>query len=351
MGLVNNPANGTRRVAPGAYQVAMSASVPFAVSVAMAVYNGAQYLSAQLESIAGQTRPPDELVITDNTSADATPHIVEAFADKVRFPVVFRVNERNLGVAKNFERAISYCSGNIVFLADADDVWMPQKIERQLAPFLTSDEVVLVLSDRELVNSRLEPLGRTWCQITRCGPRTHRQIEQGKFSALLRTQLSGNAMAFRGNLKKVLLPMGVDDWHDYWLGILAASFGRTAFIAEPLVKYRIHDNQNSGMKMAMMSRSSQLRRRFATRASLDESMLGVRILEQLLKVKQSNGDRIADVAAWAGHQVSRIGFDSAETSRFRAIVAELVSARYSRYASGILSAVKDLVTVKRDGHH
>jgi glycosyltransferase involved in cell wall biosynthesis len=61
----------------------MSASAPFAVSVAVAVYNGEQYLSAQLESIAGQTRPPDELVITDNTSNDATPPIVAAFADKV----------------------------------------------------------------------------------------------------------------------------------------------------------------------------------------------------------------------------------------------------------------------------
>jgi glycosyltransferase involved in cell wall biosynthesis len=329
----------------------MSASAPFAVSVAMAVYNGEQYLSAQLESIAGQTRPPDELVITDNTSNDATPSIVAAFADKVQFRVVFRVNDRNLGVAKNFERAISYCTGDIIFLADADDVWVPHKIERQMAPFLTSDEVVLVLSDRELVNSRLEPLGQTWCQLTKCGPRAHRQIEQGKFSALLRTQLSGNSMAFRATLKKLLLPMEVDDWHDYWLGILAASFGKTVFIAEPLVKYRLHDNQNSGMKMAMMSRSSQLRHRFATTASLDESMLGVRILEKLLELKPSDADRIADVAAWAGHQVSRLGFASPETSRFRAIVGELVSARYSRYASGIFSAVKDLVPVRRNGRH
>ena len=76
-------------------------------SVAMCTYNGARFVGGQLESIAAQTRPPDELVVCDDRSSDETVSAVERFAREATFPVRLSVNERNLGSTKNFERAIS----------------------------------------------------------------------------------------------------------------------------------------------------------------------------------------------------------------------------------------------------
>src|ERR687885_1327551 len=98
------------------------------VSVAMCTYNGAAFLREQLQSLAAQARTPDELVVCDDASADATVRVVREFAAAAPFPVRLTVNERNLGSTKNFERAISLCAGDLVALSDQDDLWLPAKL-------------------------------------------------------------------------------------------------------------------------------------------------------------------------------------------------------------------------------
>src|SRR5579862_2176323 len=112
------------------------------ISVAMCTFNGERFVSAQLESIATQSRPPDEVVICDDGSSDGTQEIVRKFALSSPFPIRFAVNPRNLGSTKNFEQAISRCEGAIVALADQDDVWYRYKLERIEKAFLRSEATV-----------------------------------------------------------------------------------------------------------------------------------------------------------------------------------------------------------------
>src|SRR5262249_10160572 len=100
------------------------------ISIALCTYNGAKYLSSQLESYLAQTCLPDEVVVCDDCSQDETVTILNDFAIRAPFPVRILVNDQNLGSTKNFEKSISLCSGEIIFLSDQDDVWMPNKIER-----------------------------------------------------------------------------------------------------------------------------------------------------------------------------------------------------------------------------
>jgi glycosyltransferase involved in cell wall biosynthesis len=93
------------------------------LSIALCTYNGAAYLKEQLESIAAQTRTPYELVISDDQSTDDTLRLIQEFAATAGFPVRLSVNESNLGIAKNFEKAISLCRGDVIVLSDQDDVW------------------------------------------------------------------------------------------------------------------------------------------------------------------------------------------------------------------------------------
>ena len=94
------------------------------LSVAMCTYNGSRHLSEQLESIGTQTRLPDELVICDDCSSDDTIRIIERFSASAPFAVRLEINTQNLGSTKNFEKAIRLCQGDLIALADQDDVWL-----------------------------------------------------------------------------------------------------------------------------------------------------------------------------------------------------------------------------------
>lgn len=97
------------------------------VSVAMASYNGAKYLQAQLQSLVEQERQPDELVVSDDASTDTTRDLLCAFAGAAPFRVALYRNAAQGGYGKNFARALSLCGGDLVFLCDQDDVWFPEK--------------------------------------------------------------------------------------------------------------------------------------------------------------------------------------------------------------------------------
>ena len=94
------------------------------ISVAMCTYNGGKYLREQLISIAKQARLPDELIVCDDVSNDATLQILNEFQKMAPFPIRIHRNGVRLGVTKNFEQAIALCNGDIIALSDQDDVWM-----------------------------------------------------------------------------------------------------------------------------------------------------------------------------------------------------------------------------------
>ena len=93
------------------------------LSIAMCTYNGARFLSEQLESIAVQTRLPDELIVCDDRSTDGSVEIIRNFALHAPFEIRLEINTNNLGSTKNFEKAIGLCKGEIIALADQDDVF------------------------------------------------------------------------------------------------------------------------------------------------------------------------------------------------------------------------------------
>src|SRR6478609_12105203 len=109
------------------------------VSVAMATYNGAKFLQAQLDSLAAQTQLPDELVVGDDGSSDDTLAILEAFAASAPFPVRVDRNETRPDYGDNFMRTALRCTGDYIAFCDQDDVWLPEKIERCAAAMTAQD--------------------------------------------------------------------------------------------------------------------------------------------------------------------------------------------------------------------
>src|ERR1041384_7413645 len=179
------------------------------LSIALATYNGAAFLKEQLESIAVQTRTPDELIISDDQSTDDTLTLIEDFVETAGFPVRVSVNESNLGTAKNFEKAISLCRGDLIVLSDQDDVWHPDKLESVERIFDAKPQLSLVFSNAELVDEALRRFDETLFDLVDFNDRKQRLVKSGRaLDVQLRENLvCGCTVAFRASLKELILPI------------------------------------------------------------------------------------------------------------------------------------------------
>ena len=112
----------------------------YKISVAMAIYNGEKYIKEQIESILPQLECYDEVIVSDDGSTDQTLAIIEQFHD----PRIKVIQGPKKGVKQNFSHAIFHCYGKYIFLADQDDIWEKNKVNRVLQEFNKSQAVVVV---------------------------------------------------------------------------------------------------------------------------------------------------------------------------------------------------------------
>jgi hypothetical protein len=151
-------------------------------------------------------------------------------------------NSENEGVLRSFEKALSHCTGEIIFLSDQDDLWLPNKVETILDAFASDPGLMLVASDAILIDENGDKIGNSF------------YAQRGKFRAglwanLLIGKFHGCTMAFRSFLRRNALPFPRDTrvHHDTWIGCMNAMIGgRTKYISEPLVAYRRHSTNVTG---------------------------------------------------------------------------------------------------------
>jgi len=233
------------------------------VSVAMATYNGEKYIFEQLESIAGQSVLPAEIVITDDGSSDRTVEIVQQFASTAPFPVKLFRNEERLGYTGNFLKACGLCSQQIIAFCDQDDKWMGNKLETCVKAF-EDPEVLLCVHSGEL-----------WYGTGRSGKYDPRFQKRRTFPALSAYPLqthSGYAMVIRkalleitdNSVRPISHERGIPLGHDQWVWFLAAVFGSIVVLPDVLCFYRQHDKNlfggsarslNKTLSLAMKPRS------------------------------------------------------------------------------------------------
>lgn len=204
------------------------------ISIAMATFNGESYLEEQLASFLSQTRLPDELVISDDTSVDKTQEIVMIFKEKAPFPVVFLTNSSRGGYSANFNNALRHTSGDLVFISDQDDVWFDRKIQVMTKLACKNPSKQVVMCNAALVDRSLQPVGLT-------------KIEQIRSAGLLDTSyVMGNSVAVRQEFLKQILPIP-DDYpsHDSWIVRMADGIDGRLLHEEVLQFYRRHEGNVS----------------------------------------------------------------------------------------------------------
>jgi glycosyltransferase involved in cell wall biosynthesis len=325
------------------------------ISVAMCTYNGADFLPAQLASIAEQTRRPDELIICDDASTDNTRALLESFARTSSIPVSLYFSDENTGSVKKFDRAIGLCNGDVIALSDQDDVWNSDKLQRIERSFTDNPAAGLVFSDADLVDDNLKPLGRRMWNAVGFDAHKQKLLRDGRSLDVLVNgwTVTGATMAFRSDYVKLALPIptNIAMIHDGWIALTVAAVADIAFIEEPLIKYRQHERQQIGApqrstaqpERGLQGFESALRRRNSA-TDLHEILS---VLEERLLAQQHSFDvrrALAFVANYSSHLDVRANLPRKRLSRVPRILRELLTMRYHEYANGFKSAAKDLVS-------
>jgi glycosyltransferase involved in cell wall biosynthesis len=214
----------------------------------MAVYNGARFLAAAVDSILMQSYEDFELLLVDDASTDETPGIL----DRVRDPRLIRLhNASNLGLTRSLNRGLTLARGTLVARHDADDLSAPTRFAQQIAFMHAHPEVSLLGSDYEVIDTH----GRVLDQVSL--PEDHRDL-----SARLSTGnvfCHGSVMLRRAVLQQVggynpAFPVTQD--YDLWLRI--AELSEIANLPLCLYRFRFDEASISRQKRALQLSYSQL---------------------------------------------------------------------------------------------
>lgn len=225
------------------------------VSVALPTYNGEKFLRQQLDSVFQQTYKSLEVIAVDDCSTDGTVKILEEYSKC--YPLRYTANENRLGFVKNFEHAISLCNGDLIALADQDDIWMPQKIDMLISQM---GDKSLVCSDFSLIDYKGSPIAPSFRKSLSVPiPDQNKQF----YCLAFINFVQGCTCLFRKDFRQHVLPIPIEAMsHDWWIGIRATQFNGIAYVDEPLVMYRQHEKNALGAKM-LWNISGKLRYAFS----------------------------------------------------------------------------------------
>lgn len=217
------------------------------ISIALATYNGAKYLSKQLDSILHQTLLPCEVIIVDDSSTDNTWDILLEYQSKYSIIKRYR-NEKNSGVVASFNSAIMKCSGDYIALCDQDDIWLPNKLEILVNNI---ENYSLIHSDARLIDSDERVVRESHFEI--------KDANKKYFVDYLWTSsVHGCTAMFKRDLVYKYFPIadGVLS-HDQYVALCAMNENGVKLIIDKLVLYRQHTNNVFGASKSTYDRFLQ----------------------------------------------------------------------------------------------
>jgi glycosyltransferase involved in cell wall biosynthesis len=230
------------------------------ISIALCTYNGEKYIVQQLKSILKQTHLPHEIVISDDASTDETINLVlQTIGEQNKIEIKILRNQQTLRTIKNFEKAVTNCSGDWIFLCDQDDIWMPNKIECMVNHVIANRKLKLLFSNGYLINSEGTGLGSTlWDEWK------FTKEKQLKWSNPInvcndlldgRNYVTGATVFFKRTLLRKGIPITVPSgyYHDAWFAFHAAARNGLGFIDDCLINYRLHPLQQVGITAGSMN--------------------------------------------------------------------------------------------------
>jgi len=318
------------------------------ISVVICTYNGEAFLREQLESILGQSRRPEAILLSDDGSSDGTLALARQILESPAaegIEITIRTRATALGAAGNFSEALGQIGQGLVALADQDDVWHKDKLAILGSLLEAEPDLLAVHTDAALVDSTGRRFGSLMSTL-KLTTAERAALGQGRgLDALLRRNLvTGATMVFRSELLQRALPVPRGWVHDEWLALVAALSGGLRFERQELLSYRQHGGNDIGVR--------------ALSATEARERLGQSRTEFFARKTERNEalrSLVASPPTWLGeqgvralqgkieHDQWRVGLPDSRLARVPGVLRRWVTGHYARYARGAMDVVRDLV--------
>ena len=213
------------------------------------------WLKEQLCSLNNQDYPNLKLYICDDASKAVPLETIRSMAEEciTRFPFELKQNETNLGSNATFETLTKEAGGTYFAYCDQDDIWLPEKLST-LVKELEKNSAQLVCSDMYVIDGEGNQLAESISKV-------HRRIRllSGDDLAeglLFHNFVTGCTMLLRAQDAKAFVPFCPYYVHDQYLAIRCADKGKIISISRPLIRYRIHGNNQTSTLSGVYNRAS-----------------------------------------------------------------------------------------------
>lgn len=230
------------------------------VNVVMSVYKpNIEYFKKQLISIDSQTYENIEVLIWNDCPEETLDYEFIKSCIK-RFDVKIFQAKENLGYVKAFEKLTDIANAEYIAYCDQDDIWLSDKIEIQVAS-LVENKAVLATCDRMIIDEN--------DNITVNSIRHDKKEREACWSsgdditkyAIFSCYSIGMATVVRADIAKACIPFPLETAHDKWLTMCSSYMGKVCFVDKPLVKYRRHSSNESGVLSKITSKEEYYKER------------------------------------------------------------------------------------------
>lgn len=211
--------------------------------IALATYNGEKYLELFLHSLINQSFKADQIIVVDDASSDKTVSILEQYSSLLPLKII--IHEINQGHRASFDDALKEIQkikspGDLVALADQDDIWLPNKLLLLNQQIENAD---LIYGDAQIIDSNGKIIAPSWRQY---GSISSSQPFLAHIAGI--NHVTGCLSLFKANLLDEILPIpeGVTV-HDRWIALMAEKRNGIKAFFEPIAQYRIHENNAIGI--------------------------------------------------------------------------------------------------------
>ena len=216
------------------------------IDILLPTYNGEKYLKEQIDSILSQTHQNIRLIISDDCSKDGTAEILKQYEQKDKRIEIY-LQQQNLGVVKNIEFLLQKVESPYYMLADQDDIWLPEKIEKSLEK-LKQEDADLVFGDLEVVDQDLKTMYPSFGDFMLLNKKIHKYINTNELNYLYNCVTGCTILAKKQTIPNILPLPEKSKYliHDHWIGLMASLNGKVAYVNGKYIKYRQHGNNQVG---------------------------------------------------------------------------------------------------------
>ena len=323
------------------------------IEILLATYNGERFLPEQIESITSQSFEDYNILASDDNSSDCTFEILRSYESV--FGEKIKVVQSNTHSAKeNFYNLLDMADAEYIALCDQDDFWESDKLEKSLKAIQRLEKKygketpILVHSDLEIVDGNLNSQNKKMSELTGINEAIKYAKKESKYLYTLSTEksfsrylvennITGNTVIINKALLDIYKRPEVSFMHDWWLGLIAFTFGKVGFLNECLVKYRQHEKNELGAKNPLELHNIKKRNKKKIRENYDCMFAQV---EEFLRLYKKEDCQNSDTAF--AYNILKAFANMKNKNRISRIFDIL---RYSFFKSSLILTIGEMLNI------